>query len=99
MKVVLSARARAGLRAIALFIARDNKERAITFVRELERCALEIGRMPEAFPLLPTHEASGIRRRVFRDYLIFYRIQAGQVSIIHILHGAQDYDSILFSDG
>ncbi|MDG3439334.1 type II toxin-antitoxin system RelE/ParE family toxin [Nitrospirillum amazonense] len=98
MKVVLSGRARAGLRAIALYIARDNKDRAITFVRELERCALEIGRMPEAFPLLPTHEASGIRRRVFRDYLIFYRVQAGQVSIIHILHGAQDYDGILFSD-
>jgi toxin ParE1/3/4 len=34
----------------------------------------------------------------FRDYLIFYRIQAGQVNVVHILHGAQDYDSFLFSD-
>jgi plasmid stabilization system protein ParE len=28
--------------------------------------------------------------------LIFYRVDADQVFIVHILHGAQDYESLLF---
>ena len=95
MKVVLSEAARAGLREIALFIARDNKQRARSFVRELQARAGELGEMPYAFPLVPRYESLGIRRRPFRDYLIFYRVEDDRVSIVHILHGAKDYDAVL----
>jgi plasmid stabilization system protein ParE len=33
---------------------------------------------------------------VFRGYLIFYRVEAGAVFIVRILHGAQDYEAVLF---
>ena len=52
--------------------------------------------MPERHPLLRRHQSIGIRRRVHGNYLIFYRIDADRVEILHILHGAMDYDAVLF---
>lgn len=31
-------------------------------------------------------------------YLIFYRIQADTVQVLHVLHGAMDYERILFPE-
>ena len=52
--------------------------------------------MPNAFPLIARHAHEGIRRRVSGDYLIFYRVETGTVSIVRILHGARDYEPLLF---
>ena len=71
MRVIFSAQAKAGLRNIALYIARDNRARALSFVSELRQKANDIGRNPLAYPLVPRFEKRGVRRRVFRDYLIF----------------------------
>ncbi len=96
MRVVFSQQAKDGLREIALFIARDNKARALSFVGELRAKAQDIGSMPRAFPLVPRYEHHGIRRRPHGNYLIFYRVEDDRVSIVHILHGARDYDALLF---
>jgi len=96
MRVVFSQQAKDGLREIALFIARDNKARALSFVGELRAKAQDIGRMPRAFPLVPRYEHHGIRRRPHGSYLIFYRVEDDRVSIVHILHGARDYEALLF---
>ncbi len=95
MKVVLSAQATAALSEIGDYIARDNPARAASFVRELRASARAIGDMPHGFPLLPGREQDGIRRRAFRGYIIFYRIEAGRVSILHILHAARDHRPLL----
>ena len=70
--------------------------RGEAFVREIENRCADLASMPEAYPLLPGHEADGIRRCVFRQYLILYRIHSGSVEILHILHGARDIDALLF---
>jgi toxin ParE1/3/4 len=98
MKVVLSRTAQADLREIAYYIARDNKVRAISFVQELQAKALDTGRIPRAFPLVPRYEHHGIRRRPFGAYLIFYRIEGNRVAIVRILHGARDYETLLFPE-
>jgi toxin ParE1/3/4 len=54
--------------------------------------------MPRAYPLVPRHENSGVRRVPHGDYLIFYRVTADTVEILHILHGARDYEPIMFPD-
>jgi toxin ParE1/3/4 len=46
MKVVFSDEAKADLREIAYYIARHNKPRALSFVRELRAAALRLGEMP-----------------------------------------------------
>ncbi len=86
------------LEAIRSFIAADNPTRAASFVDELlERCE-SLADAPETFPLVARYERHGIRRRVHRHYLIFYRITGPVVDVLHILHGARDYDALLFPD-
>jgi plasmid stabilization system protein ParE len=46
----------------------------------------------------PGHEEGGIRRRPWGNYLIFYRVGDDSVQILHVLHGARDYEKILFPD-
>lgn len=98
MKVVVTEAALADLVRIGQHIQQDSPARAETFVAELyDRCK-RLGAMPRAFPLLPDWESSGVRRRVFGNYLIFYRIGADAVEVLHVLHGAQDYEAILFPE-
>ncbi len=98
MRVVLTEEARADLEQIADYIARDNPVRARSFVQDLIASARGIGVSPLGFQLVPRYEHRNIRRRVFGAYLIFYRVEADRVSIIHILHGARDYEALLFPD-
>ena len=96
MIVHLSAEAEYDLETIGDYIARDNPVRALSFLQELRAKCLGLAEMPERFPLVPRFETSGVRRRGHGDYLIFYRVEAEKVVILHILHGAQDYSTILF---
>jgi plasmid stabilization system protein ParE len=96
MRVYFSDAAEADLDDIGDWIAEDNPLRAAAFTQRLrERCA-KLGNMPQAYPLVPRHEASRIRRCPFRDYLIFYRVRTEAVEVLHILHGARDIDALLF---
>jgi len=98
MKLVFTDEAKADLLQINEWIAEDNPGRAFTFVDELEeRCGRLIG-MPRAYPLVRGRENSGVRRVPHGHYLIFYRVTADVVEILHVLHGARDYEPILFPD-
>ncbi|KAF0114660.1 MAG: toxin (ParE-type) of toxin-antitoxin system [Rhodobacteraceae bacterium] len=99
MIVELTATAEADLEYIGDYIARDNPARATSFVRELYRSCLDIADMPEAWPVVPRYEHHGIRRRVHGRYLIFYRVGAGRVTILHVLNGAMDVEALMFPDG
>lgn len=96
MKVRFTTEAKADLRLIGDYIAKDNLPRALSFIDELEQKCLTIAMTPKVSPLLPRYERYGIRRRVHGSYLIFYRVEPEQVVILHILHGAMDYAAILF---
>lgn len=98
MKVVLTAEALGDLERIGDNIAQDNPARARSFVEELLEKTRGLGDLPERYPLVPRYEHFGIRRRVHGSYLIFYRIEAKRISVVHILHGARDYDALLFPE-
>jgi plasmid stabilization system protein ParE len=98
VKVVLTRTARTDLAAIGDWISRDSPRRALSFVGELRRRCRALGEHPRAFPLVPGHETDGIRRRVYGDYLIFYRIETDRVIVLRILHGARDYEPLLFPE-
>lgn len=83
---------------IGLAIMQDSPVRAGTFVDELHESCESLGQSPRAFPLLPGYEDKGIRRRVHGNYLIFYRIAETGVEVLHILHGARDYERELFGE-
>ncbi len=98
MRVVFADEAKAGLREIALYIARDNRARAQSFSRALRDAALEVGVQPRGFPVVARHAGGDIRRKAWRDYLIFYRINRDTVTIIDIQHGARDYSAVLLPE-
>jgi toxin ParE1/3/4 len=96
MRVVITDAAKADLVEIGEFIRPYNPKRALTFVDELlDRCAT-LADMPYAYPLVPRYERHSIRRCVHRDYLIFYRVIEDLIVVIHILHGARNYEALLF---
>lgn len=96
MIVVLTDEAEADLERIGDFIARDDPVRAASFVAELvDRCR-RLADAPQGYPLVPRYEHMGVRRRSYGAYLIFYRLDAARIEVLHILNGAQDYEAILF---
>jgi len=99
MKLVFAEEARRDLLAIGDYIAKDNPRRALSFVEEIEWHCKRITDYPLACPLVPRHEASGIRRAVHGRYTIFYRTGEGTVFILHIVSGAMDYEAMLFPRG
>ena len=98
MIVHFSAEAEHDLETIDDYIARDNPTRTISFLRELREKCLALRDLPERFPFVPRYEEMGVRRRGLGNYLIFYRVEVEKVVVIHILHGALDYGTILFPD-
>ena len=96
MIVELSAEAEHDLETIGDWIARDNPARAAGFVDELLEACLGLADFPERNPLVPRYERHGIRHRVHGNCLIFYRVEARKVIVLHLLHGAMDYAGLLF---
>lgn len=96
MIVSITDEADADLESIGDFIARDNPARAVSFVAELLAACHFLATMPRAFPLVPPYEDSGVRRRPYRDYVIFYSVGDDAVQILHVLHGSRDYEAVLF---
>jgi toxin ParE1/3/4 len=98
MRVVLTETAYSDLVEIGRAIAKDNPARALSFVGESHERCRGLSTMARAFPLLPGWEDRGVRRRAVGDYLIFYRVSARDVQVLRVLHGARDYERILFPD-
>lgn len=86
------------LEQIADYIAEHNPRRALSFIRELRSRCEDLANNLNSFALVPRYEPLGIRRRVHGNYLIFYRVELTKVVVVHILHGASDYGTILFGD-
>jgi toxin ParE1/3/4 len=95
MKLFITPEARRDIELIGDWIAKDNPKRAFTFVEELEASCAEIVNYPEKYPLVLSFEKRGLRKKVHGNYLIFYRMVQQQIEIIHVLHGAQDYQRFL----
>jgi toxin ParE1/3/4 len=96
VRVIYVAASLTDLEKIGDWISQENNVRSQTFVEDL-RCACDcLGDMPRAYPLIPRHPESGIRRKPFHSYLIFYWIKNNTIEILRVLHAARDYERILF---
>ncbi|MGY3449060.1 type II toxin-antitoxin system RelE/ParE family toxin [Bradyrhizobium sp. USDA 4353] len=96
MIVVLTAEAKADLEQIVEFVATQSPASALKLLRELQEKCDTLLDAPRGYPLVPRYEDRGIRRRPFGSFLIFYRVRDDRIEIIHILHGARDYEKLLF---
>jgi plasmid stabilization system protein ParE len=99
MIVVITDAAEQDLETIGDWIARENPARALTLVGELREPCRTLRDMPLGYAPVPRYEDTGVRRRVYGNYLIFYRVLGGVIEVLHILHGARDFEAILFPEG
>jgi len=99
--VTITAEAEDDLEQIAKYVAEQSPRSALELVRALrERCESLLD-APRGYPLVPRYEHLGIRRRPFGRFLIFYRAGTDAIEVVHILHGlhgAREYESLLFPE-
>ncbi len=95
-RLLLSPRAAADLEDIAEYIARDNPERAATFVDELEAKCRAVAAAPDIYPARPDL-APGLRMAVHGRYLVLFRELPGQtaVRVERVLHGARNLPRLI----
>jgi toxin ParE1/3/4 len=96
--VVVTAEAESDLDQITIYIAEQSIEFALNFVQELREKCESLADAPRGYPLVPRHEHLGIRRRPFGNYLIFHRVGTSAIEVVHVLHGARDYERLLFPE-
>jgi toxin ParE1/3/4 len=88
MRITFSPRSVLDLEEIGDYIARDNPQRAVTFLGELEEHCHRIRLSPLAFPLREDL-APTLRMAPHGNYVIFFDVQKDTVRIERILHGAR----------
>lgn len=95
MKAVLTEAARTDLMEIAGHIGQDDLRAARRFTAALRSRAQAVGRNPRLYPLAEGLEAAGVRRRLYRGYLILYVERGSRVEILHIVHAARDWSRLM----
>jgi toxin ParE1/3/4 len=95
-KVNLSTEAIQDIAAIGDEISQYSPRRAATFTDDIGVEFELLREMPERFAKVRRH--ANLRRKVFGKYLIFYRVSEASVDIVHIIHGAMNYEAILFPE-
>ncbi len=94
MRVFITPSAENDISEIGNWIAADNPKRAITFMLELKEACSVIGHAPKGSVVVQRYVTHEIRRKPYRDYLIFYRIKDGVVEVLRVIHGARDYSKL-----
>jgi toxin ParE1/3/4 len=84
----------ADLRDISHYIAKDDVDRAVTFVAELLDKCHAIADRPRIGRLRPELGES-VRSRAYRGYVILYRIEPERIRVLRIVHGARDIERLL----
>jgi toxin ParE1/3/4 len=93
MIVQFAPKARDDLLDIALYIARDNPKRAISFSGELEARCVKLAIFPLSCRLRP-ELGPDIRVLVFKRYLAIYRAVDDAITVLRIVHGARDLEGL-----
>lgn len=96
MKLVLTDEARADLFEIGDWVAQQGLRRGVAFVDKVKARCRQMTAKPKSGPLVRRFDDRGVRRILHGDCLIFYRVLGDTVEVIHLLHGARDYDPLLF---
>jgi toxin ParE1/3/4 len=94
MQLEIKQAARLDLREIAAYIARDNPDRAESFVDELLARIETVFERPLTFPAR-SEWGTGVRSALYGRYVIIYRLGVDFVEILRVIHGARDIDSLL----
>lgn len=86
MRVYATVQANRDLESIGDYIARDNPERAVSFLTEIAERAALYARNPD----MGADRAdllAGIRSFLVLQYVIYYRRHLGGIQLVRVMHG------------
>jgi toxin ParE1/3/4 len=79
------------------YIAQHNPAAADRVVRAIETTIELLSEFPGIGTPCP-HLAPGLRRTLWREYLIYYRVRENKVEIVRALHGRRNITPAQFGD-
>lgn len=84
---------------LAEYIAQDNEEAAFRFLDAADAAFVfllknKFAGAPKIFSSASLSDVRMWRIKGFDDYLIFYRVQAGGIRILHVFHSSRDWSGI-----
>ncbi len=82
--------ARADLREVVEYIARDSLVYAAATAGRIEQAVERLGRLPRLGRIVPEYEDESLREIVVGNYRVVYRLQAGVVGIVAVVHASRD---------
>src|SRR5579863_6143726 len=96
MRLSISRRAQDDLDTIWIYLARKSgsADTATRLVTSIMRTASLLCRAPNLGRSRDSEVRAGLRSILSGDYLIFYRVKAGTVRIVRVLHGKRDISSV-----
>jgi len=90
---IITPEAEEDINEILFYIAKDNFDASVTFYARLMNLFETLIANPSAGRERPDLN-DGLRSFPFGNYLIFYRLWAGEVAITRVIHAARDLDEI-----
>jgi toxin ParE1/3/4 len=96
-RVKLTKLARRDLQEIGDYIARDNRNAALSFVQRLKRRCTALGQSPGVGRKRDELEPD-LRSAAEGNYIIFYRQRGNGIEVVRIIHGKMDIGKSAFVD-
>ena len=90
MRISWSARARADLRDLRKYIAKDSPYYARRFVTKIVASVEKLAMHPEIGRQVPEAELSDIRELIFHNYRIIYLVKPAHLYVVTVIHGSRD---------
>jgi len=88
-RLVITPLAENDIEEIGDYIAKDNPNRAVSFIAELRGQCRKLALSPQAYRL--RHElGNDVRASVYGNYMIFFNYDEKDVRILRILHSARN---------
>ncbi len=91
MKLRFSRLSRNDLVSIGGWIAKDNPERAVEYVFEIEATCQRLIDFPFTGEKIGRYQKEEIRRKVQGSHVVLYTVRAEMFFVVRVIHGAQDY--------
>jgi toxin ParE1/3/4 len=74
---------------VADYIAKDSEFYAAAVVRELVEAGRSLSLFAERGRIVPEYRHISIRELLVRDYRLVYKVGAGAVHVLRVIHGAR----------
>jgi toxin ParE1/3/4 len=95
VRIIWSPRAASHLEGICEFIAEDSPVYARIFAQKIIALVKSIPAYPQTGRIVSEYNDPDLREKIYGDYRIIYRIQAKNIEIAAICHGARLLSSVL----